>query len=108
MFPLFSWVILAIYILFPDNGWTFFNSKGRNYLFKLFFKCMQTPFLKMEFRISWLTNMIVSFAGAFKDLDTTVCYYQNRFSGEDPNYCKLSPPLLSPLNLLPQASPPTG
>lgn len=50
--------------------------------------CLKSPFVSMEFRIGWMTDMIVSFAGPLKDFETTVCFYAYKVQGLNPQICK--------------------
>lgn len=89
LLPLFGWVALLGYTFFPVTCIHRLNGQGRLYFFRLLLDVLKTPFIPMDFRISWMTNVISSLAGPLKDLETTVCFYYNKFSSQPTDFCKL-------------------
>ncbi|KAL4482505.1 hypothetical protein ABPG72_001481 [Tetrahymena utriculariae] len=79
LLPLFGWFMLFGYYFFPFFNVSFFNPQGRLYFFRLLGDCLKSPFVKMEFRISWMTDMLVSMAGPLKDFGITICFYLSKF-----------------------------
>jgi hypothetical protein len=78
--PLIVWVCFFGYVFFPSNR--LFNGKGRQYFYRLMRACLFSMFYKMEFRIAWATDQLVSFVGPLKDLSYTLCYYGSDFTLE--------------------------
>jgi hypothetical protein len=64
--PLFVWIALFGYIFFPSKHQ--FNPKGRKYFRKIIGLVASTPFLPIDFRITFSTDQLVSFVGPLKDL----------------------------------------
>ncbi|KAL4432633.1 hypothetical protein ABPG74_004926 [Tetrahymena malaccensis] len=76
--PLLVWVAFLGYIFFPSEKW--FNPQGRKYFYKLLKLILCMPFRKMEFRIGWATDQLVSFITPLKDLVTAILFYTCDFS----------------------------
>ena len=75
LLPIIVWLILILYLFIPSPCISLFNFRGRKYFLLLLWDCIRTPFVRIEFKISWMTDMIVSFAGPLKDFHTTICLY---------------------------------
>lgn len=76
--PFIVWLLYVGYIFFPNRD--VFNPKGRKYFYRVLKEVFRSPFFKMSFLISWVTDQSVSFVIPIKDLLFTVCFYVSDFS----------------------------
>ncbi|KRX07878.1 hypothetical protein PPERSA_10266 [Pseudocohnilembus persalinus] len=83
--PLLVWIMILVYILNPVKN--IMNHEGRRYLWTLLFHCLAQPFEKMEFRIAWMTDQLISLVGAIKDFEYTLCYWIQQIFGKDTATC---------------------
>lgn len=76
--PFVVWLLYVGYIFFPNRD--VFNPEGRKYFYRVLKEVFKSPFFKMSFLISWVTDQSVSFVVPIKDLAYTICFYTSDFS----------------------------
>jgi hypothetical protein len=79
--PLICWLSIIGYMLMPRRD--FFNYQGRIWLYQLLFESLFSIFIKVEFKHVWFTDQLTSFIGPMRDMEYTICYYNNFFSSKE-------------------------
>lgn len=76
--PFVVWSFYFAYMFFPSRG--ILNPKGRNYFYTILKKILLTPFVKINFLLTFATDQAVSFVTAIKDFAYTVCFFKSEFT----------------------------
>ena len=80
--PLFVWLLFFGYLFFPSKK--YLNGRGRRYLWNLMIEVFCFACYKIDFRILWATDQLVSFVIPLQDLEFTACYYFFKWKGDNP------------------------
>ena len=70
--PAFIWLSLLLYFFCPFK---ILNYEGRNNIKKLFWECIASILIPIEFKHIWFMDQLTSLIGPMRDIEYTFCYY---------------------------------